>query len=204
MVDVKEDLDRRRVHGLAEHVGVVAALEVHARMVAEVERLHDHHQVVGLEHFGAPAQHLDGVGVLVALAKAGLAVAEHHRHPGGVDALGHLDGRLQVGLEVVLKLLLSRDEGALAEGRAEVADEDAHAEAQALHGLGDTQLLLHGTIRHLVVLQAAKPLGSDELQLLDQIPARRVPEHPEVRGIVQLKGLTPGSLPPRAGQGLAQ
>jgi hypothetical protein len=74
-----------------------------------------------------------------------------------------------------------------------VRDEDAHLDAQVLHRAGETLLLGDVAPAHAVVLERPEPLVRHELQLVDEVVARVVAEHAEVRGELQGERCAPGA-----------
>jgi hypothetical protein len=50
-------------------------------------------------------------------------------------------------------------------------------------------VVLDGAPRHLVVFQGGESLIGHELELIDEIVARVMPEHPEVRRVLELESL---------------
>ncbi len=122
---------------------------------------------------------VDHIAGLDADRKLAFEVARHHRHPLRVDALRHVDRRRARLHEQLVDSLVARREHAVAVA-ADIDDEHAHRDAELLHRVAELLLQFGRAAHHAVVFEGGEAAVGDELELIEQVLARRRPEHAEV------------------------
>ena len=202
VIQVVEDLAARRVHRLADGVGLRHLGQKHAGVIGPgIQRLQHHDQARGLGDLGHRPQGVDDVGGLVVpLQLVGVAPG-HHGAPPRVHPLGHLNSFVHLLGQKRPVLGLASHIRRAVRLEISVGHEDAHRHAQLGHRRSDFLLRRHVAAHHAVVFPRGKPLAVSKAELLRKIVARVVLERAKVRRVLQLEGRSRRGGVARAGRG---
>ncbi len=186
MVQVVDDLAARTVDRAADKVGLRDLLEEEARVIRPpVQRLQDDHEAGRLGDLHATALVVDQVGRLVVDFHLLADAAGSDQRPLGVGSLGDLDGPFHGVDDLILELLVLRDERGFAEFG--VRDERSQGHAEPVHFLGDLLLEFRRPARQAVVEHGGEALVGHELDLVDRVVAGVGPEGAEARRVLELE-----------------